>query len=339
MAAGNQHSVRRILCLYGVAAVSAVFNIPRLPIEVHGFNDLGMWRQVLMKGVRWGKLDFSLCTRDSCAEYSTWNTGPGTGNSSDCVTDGTVELCCICLSGDTGTRPYLFDPFNTSYDLLNFLADPNNLILLPTVDDPNPLMLGMDWGGPSPPQGIETPVIAAFLLSLQQTIARLGLGVMPYGDAGLSEWLVGLDIACRSPQGCSPLESELQSLPWPAESGPPLPPLSQDPDGRYRILNAPANSFDQACNTSAWNGNGALGRATMHPFLWYESTMQIEFESILDKDINCKTLPPNRSDVNTGTCVVSNQAPESKLWCRVDRVGRSFSSLRCACTHFDLVCS
>ena len=65
--------------------------LPRLPIEVHGFNDLGMWPQVLMKGVRWGKLDFSLCTRDSCAKHSTWNTGPGTGNSSDCVSDGKDE--------------------------------------------------------------------------------------------------------------------------------------------------------------------------------------------------------------------------------------------------------
>lgn len=131
-------------------------------------------------------------------------------------------------------------------------------------------MLGMDWGGPTP-NGIETPVVAAFLLALQATIERLGLGIVPYADAGLSGWLNTLDQMCTPPRGsssaCTPLELELQALPWPAESGPSLPPLSQDPVGRYRILNSPWSQFAAACNASSWAANGALGRATSHPFL------------------------------------------------------------------------
>ena len=131
-------------------------------------------------------------------------------------------------------------------------------------------MLGMDWGGATS-NGIETPVIAAFLLALQATIERLGLGIIPYADAGLSGWLNTLDQMCAPPRGrssaCTPLELELQALPWPSEAGPSLPPLSQDPVGRYRILNSPWSQFATACNASSWAANGALGRATSHPFL------------------------------------------------------------------------
>lgn len=304
-------AVQIVLSLCACILGSSSVVLPRLPIEVHGFNDLGMWPQVLMKGVRWGKLDFSLCTRASCAAYSTWNTGPNTGNSSDCVSDGSTDLCCICLSGDAGTRPYVFDPFNTSYDLLGFLSDPTNRVIFPRASDPNPLMLGMDWGG-STAQGITTPVISHFLLELQATIARLGLGIVPYGDAGLSGWLNTLDIECSNPGACTDQQLQLQALPWPTEAGPSLPPLSQDPYGRYCILNAPWSSFSDACKTSAWAANGALGRATSHPFLWYESTMQVEYEALLNESTHCATLPANRSNVNTGLVVVSNQASESE---------------------------
>ena len=134
-------------------------------------------------------------------------------------------------------------------------------------------MLGFDWGGPTT-QGIETPVIAAFLLELQAVIKRLGLGIVPYGDAGLGGWMNALDQQCAAGE-CSPLQAQLQALPWPSEAGPSLPPLSQDPFGRYTIINAPWEQFGAACNTSAWAANGALGRATLHPFLWYESSMQV----------------------------------------------------------------
>jgi hypothetical protein len=183
------------------------------------------------------KLDFSLCTRATCELYSSWNTLPNTGNVSDCVSYNGDELCCICMAGDVSTRPVLFDPFNTSYDVLSFISDPANRALFPRAGDSSPLMLGFDWGVMTN-DGIELPVIASFFLTLQQIITDLGLGIVPYGDSGVGGWFQALDAACNAGQ-CTPLQSQLQALPWPSETQDSLPPLSQDPYGRFRILNSP----------------------------------------------------------------------------------------------------
>ena len=129
---GMPPSLRLSPLIFALTAAGAIVHLPRLPIEAHGFNNIGLWPQTLLKGVRWLKLDFSLCTKESCTVYSTWNTGPGLGNASDCVSDGKDDLCCICLAGDASIRPYIVDPFNTSYDVLAFIADPASRPLLPS---------------------------------------------------------------------------------------------------------------------------------------------------------------------------------------------------------------
>ncbi|RYG55619.1 hypothetical protein EON66_04870, partial [archaeon] len=127
------------VCTAGVATMS------RLPMEAHSFNHLDMWPQLLAKGVSRFKIDFSYCTQQACSTWSTYNSAKR-GNSSDCVVIGNETLCCICLLGDTSSRPHAIAPFNTSYELLDVVA-----ALGRDVPPPSgyaaPIMLGMDYGG------------------------------------------------------------------------------------------------------------------------------------------------------------------------------------------------
>jgi pimeloyl-ACP methyl ester carboxylesterase len=85
---------------------------------MHGIgNSLGTWPQLLAKQQRLLKLDVGLATRAACEAFSTLGQ-PGRGSAADCFTQGGASFCCLALSGDTGSRPYLLDPFNTTWDLV-----------------------------------------------------------------------------------------------------------------------------------------------------------------------------------------------------------------------------
>ena len=115
------------LSIFAQLGSSTVVRLPTLPYEAHSVNDLDAWPALLSAGVRYIKLDVGVCDRASCANraLSTFGRGdlPGDrGNASrDCFSDGGKDYCCLCLRGDASTRPTLFDPFNTSFDLVQFL--------------------------------------------------------------------------------------------------------------------------------------------------------------------------------------------------------------------------
>ena len=310
----SQHSAAamatRVALLLLVASRSLLVSarvVPqlRLPFEAHSHNDLDAWPQLLLKGVRWIKLDLSLCSEASCVAHSTFSHVPGRGNASDCFAVGADTLCCICMRGDASFRPTLDSTFNTSADLVGFIRSSP---LVPTAaGDDAPLMLGMDWGGPTPPQGVMTPLVSRFLLALNATIFSAGRAVVPYLDDEMNGWLSALDRKC-SASSCSAAEEAVDSLSWPAESGAPLPDPSTDPRGRFRLINAAQGDLAPCCASDCWAGSAQ--RAAGYPFLFWEQYAQTDYQTVLREWANCSTVPPDKRSVNTGMVAVSNGGVE-----------------------------
>ena len=122
---------------------------PPFPIEVHGFNSLGTWPQLLLKQAGYFKIDVGFATRSACETFSTF---PATGQPSDCFSQGGEEYCCLALSGDTGSRPYLLDPFNTTTDLVALL---NTSTQLPHGSARQPqLLIGLDLAAAPQPASL-----------------------------------------------------------------------------------------------------------------------------------------------------------------------------------------
>ena len=176
--------------------------VPRLPIEAHGFNSLDAWPQLLAKGVRWIKVDVAVVTRAACEAHSTWG---ALGDRSLCFSEGGTEYCCLGLSGDTGSRPNLADPFNTTDDLLAFLGDARNGALLPArplAGAQRPLMVGLDAGG-SPGGCIAgcaaAPLVRAFLLGWARLLNSTAVAALGANDNGFASWFSDLDTACAAP--------------------------------------------------------------------------------------------------------------------------------------------
>jgi hypothetical protein len=311
------------------AAFATVVNMPRLPIECHSFNDIDIWPQLLRKGVRYIKTDISYCTLDACLSFSTFNSTGGSGSLTDCFhgRDGNV-YCCICMRGDASTRPYLVSPFNTTWDMINFFSDPARLAAgyIPTSLDPNPLKIGLDFGGENIDFMNETESAMArmFLLDLRQAIDTYSVGVTPYFDAGMSGWFQELDQLC-SAGSCTPWQEEIQSIPWPSESGDSLPPQSSDPFNRFQILNSDEDNLAVDCNTSSWNVSRS--KADGYPYLWYEPSSQIEYVGFFDFWAACPTVPAEKRSPNLGVVVVSNQAPEMFETFASSGIGRGANSL------------
>lgn len=319
--------------------------LPTIPYEAHSFNDIDVWPQLLGRGVRWFKLDFGLCTQASCSQFSTWGTVAGRGNHSDCVTVENVDYCCICMRGDTSTRPDLTSPFNTTWDMIAFLADPENKHLFPAAASdaganvdaseqaagsgqvqvhqapPPPIMIGLDYGGTPGSANImdgnpAAPILRNWILSMAAAIEGAGIGVVPYLDAGTQLWWEALDQQCaKNPSlpNCNsgPL-AQIRNLPWPIAVGDQFPPMSQDPAGRYRILNSEFTdaNFGTDCNTSSWDTANTSARAAGFPYLWYEPSSQDSILDLLNSWSTCASVPAGKRSLNDGIAMVSNLEPE-----------------------------
>ena len=281
---------------------------PRLPIEAHGFNSLGAWPQLLLKRTRWFKIDLGLSAQSSCERYSTFGQ-PGKGNASDCFSEGGGVFCCIGLSGDTGSRPNLLDPFNTTADLVDFF---NSSQLLPLGSASSPqLLIGLDFGG-SPSACLSNcpgaALVRRFLLAAWEVIQRRNLSLAFALDSGIGGWYADLDNLCAS-GGCSEADKALAAMPWIAQGGAPWRPPSGAAAARYRILNEDYSSFETCCSSGCWSGGeGATGG---FPWLWYEQTGQADYLKLLSWWAACPALPAaRRADINSGLNFVSNEAPE-----------------------------
>jgi hypothetical protein len=302
---------------------TTVVTIPRLPIQNHGFNEPGLWPQILSKGVRWIKMDVSYCTVDTCVAFSTYGQ-PGRGNASDCWANvNGTELCCMCMRGDASSRPVLYSPFNTSYDVLNFLDDHFDA---PYFHSENVVHLALDYGGvPIDFFNVtESAMLRHFLLGLRDRIAQYGLQFQPYFDDEMNGFFNALDLKCFS-GNCSGAELELQQLPWFSESGDSLPTGAADPYDRYRILNSNFADFPNDCATVSWNGSEV--KAAAYPFMWWEPSNQGDMEKILDEWAACPSVPAAKAGVNDGMTIVSNQGPEMLETYASSRIGRGLNQL------------
>ena len=284
---------------------------PRFPAEMHGFNSLGTWPQLLAKGTTWFKVDFGLATEASCKAFSTFGQ-PGRGNVSDCFQQGGASYCCLAMSGDTGSRPNLLDPFNTSYDLVSLLDDPAMQALLPHGSAaPFPqLLVALDFGG-SPSACLSGCPAAALtrslLLSAAAAIARRNLSITFALDSGIGSWYAELDGACAA--GCSAADQALAALPFIAQGGAPWSPPGGAAGKRYRILNEDYDSFQRCCASNCWSA--ATPATSEFPWNWYEQTGQEDYLNLLSWWSGCANLPPGRrADPNTQLNFVSNEAPE-----------------------------
>ena len=303
-----------LLLLFVIISVSIadkVVSIPRLPIEAHGFNDLNVWPQLLVKGVRWFKIDVGACTQSSCASFSTWNKVPGRGDESDCWSEGGTSYCCLCLRGDTSSRPNLLDPFNTTYDLVAFLDDASNQGFLPTETD-DELSIGLDFGaGPvfPGPSGCffgcgAAPLIRKFILTFTTVAQKRGLAIRGSNDVGFGGWFQDLDSRCANGQ-CNADDLMLQAVPWVSQAG--VGWVSGTGSNRFQVLNDDYDGFENACKNAAWS----TVPANITPWLWYEQTGQQDYLKMLGWWNTCNTLPPaKRADLTTQLVMVSNLAPE-----------------------------
>jgi hypothetical protein len=284
--------------------------IPRLPMEAHGFNSLDAWPQLLAKGVRWLKLDVALATRASCEAFSTFGL-PGRGNASDCFKDGGAEYCCIAFSGDTGSRPNLLDPFNTTDDLLALLGDPASAAWLPAPGS-RPLRLGLDAGGS--PGGClagcpAAPLFRRFLLAWGALVGA-GLNVLGSNDVGFAGWFQALDEACAAGGGCSGDDAALAALPWVSQAGATWGGVPAGAAGaRFAVVNEDYDSFAACCKGDCWAP--AVGPSAAFPWLWYEQTGQADYVGFLGAWQACAALPPaRRANPQEALLLVSNMAPE-----------------------------
>ena len=294
-------------------ATRQTVSIPRLPIEAHGFNDISVWPQLLVKGVRWLKIDVGACTQSSCASFSTWNKVPGRGDESDCWTEGGATYCCLCLRGDTSSRPNLLDPFNTTYDLVAFLDDDSNQGILPTAIEDR-LSIGLDFGaGPifPGPGGCffgcgSAPLLRKFVMSFNAVVQKRGLAIRGSNDVGFSGWFQDLDSRCSQGQ-CTPEDLLLQAVPWVSQAGSGWVNIDQPGSSRFQVLNDDYDGFESDCHNTAWRS--VPSNAT--PWLWYEQTGQADYLKMINWWSTCSTLPPaQRADLSTQLIMVSNLAPE-----------------------------
>lgn len=328
--------------------------LPTLPYEFHSFNDIDSWNNVIASGTRWFKLDIGPCTQASCEQYSTFGRTDlpygYRGNRSDCVTDTDGEIyCCICMRGDASTRPYLLDPFNTTWDLAAWINSQPTVVPVRTTDisvtgdsksNQNPhqytpnvfpiprdvLRMGLDYGGnPNCDGGLASgtctlfPLISQSLLSIYTAINQSNLAIEPYFDDVLNGWFQDLDSQCApaSPtrHTCTTLQLELQAIPWKAETSPPFPSSSQDIANRFGIPNAGWTSLPDDCasGTGWWENDNTDNRAgTNTPYLWWEQENQIDFWTLLNNWTQCgnqNVLPSEKVDVRTGMVAVSNVGP------------------------------
>jgi hypothetical protein len=281
-----------------------------LPLEAHGFNSIDAWPQLLLKGVRWLKIDVALATRASCEAFSTFGL-PGRGNASDCFSDGGAEYCCIAFSGDTGSRPFLLDPFNTSYDLLAMLGDPASAAWLPAPGT-RPLRLGLDAGG-SPGGCLSgcaaAPLFRAFLLAWGALVAR-GVNVLGSNDNGFAGWFQNLDEMCAG-GGCSGDDAALAALPWVSQAGASWGGVPAGAAGaRFQVVNEDYTSFQRCCSSDCWAP--AVSPSAQFPWLWYEQTGQADYVDFLQAWQGCAALPASRrADPQRQLLLVSNMAPET----------------------------
>lgn len=285
--------------------------VPRLPMEAHGFNDLEVWPQTLAAGVRWLKLDAAICTREACTQFSTWG---ARGNASECFSSGGEEFCCICLRGDTSSRPYLLDPFNTTDDLVALLNDTTSTGFLPTSTE-DTLTIGLDFGtGPvfPGPDGCffgcpAAPLVRRWLLAMFSVIRARGLAVRGAADGSVGGWFADLDERCAAGT-CSAEDTELQAAGVVGQSGASW--GSHAPATLPRALAGDVNddydSFTADCARGAW----ADVPPTVTPWLWYEQTGQADFVKMMDWWVACESLPAEkRADLSTQLVMVSNMGP------------------------------
>ena len=248
------------------AAAAAAPAVPRLAMEAHGFNALDAWPQLLRKNVRWIKIDLALATRASCEAFSTFGKLPGRGNASECFSEGGAEYCCIALSGDTGSRPALLDPFNTTWDLIALLGDPASSAWLPALDA-HPLRLGLDAGG-SPGGCLSgcagAPLFRAFLLAWGALVEK-GLNVLGSNDNGFVGWFQQLDDQCGG-GGCSGDDAALAALPWVSQAGAAWRVPAGAAGGRFQVLNEDYDSFAKCCSGDCWEPS--VAPSAKFPWLW-----------------------------------------------------------------------
>jgi hypothetical protein len=307
-------SLALLACTMTASLAFTAVPIRRLPMELHGAgNDLDMIPQAAAKGIRWFKMDVSMCTRASCEAFSTFGQ-PGAGGPEDCFFDDVGrELCCVCLRGDASSRPNLPSPFNTSYDLLSFLDDHSQAWWL--TDQQNPLRIGLDFGLTNGTFSLlnktSTNLIWNMLLGIQERILRYNLQLQPYFDSTLNGWFQQLDQLCESGQ-CNEVLELLDNLPWASETGGGFPSLSDDPKGRFKILNSDWQSYEQVC-AAGWNNSIGTGRMIAPP-MWWEPSSQIELWAMFEAQKKCTTFPNGyqwmSQDLNDAFTVVTNQASE-----------------------------
>ena len=312
-----------------LALATTVVHVPTLPYEAHSQNDLEAWPSLLAVGTRFLKLDIGVCDRASCAAFSTFGRAdlPGRrGNASDCFFDGGAEYCCLCLRGDASTRPTLQDPFNTSHDLVQLLtAAPPGVPRLPLRPGDVPLRLGLDFGGAPGCGQLTSPPCAAgamiseWLLSMSDAIARGGLAVEPYGDAGIGGLMHGLDVSCGptgDPASCTPTQRALQALPWPNEGGG----RWDGSDPRLRIFNDDWTTLSRQCAQPGIFD--VADERSETGFLWYEQQDEYEFKNLFDEWASCAARPARRASNSTGIVAVSNSAPAQFELFASSRIGR-----------------
>jgi hypothetical protein len=321
-----------LLPLLALAATTVVRQ-GTLPYEAHSQNDIDAWPGLLAVGTRFIKLDLGVCDRASCEAFSTFGRAdlPGRrGNASDCFASGGADFCCICLRGDASTRPTLYDPFNTTYDLVQFLAAaPPGVPRRPLAPGAIPLRIGLDFGGSpgcgqltSPPCAAGA-LIADWLLAMRDAIVLNGLAVEPYGDAGIGGLMSGLDAACGprgDPAACTPTQRALQALPWPNEGEAPF----DAADARTRVLNGDWTQLEPKCKTPGIFD--VADKQSETPFLWYEQQDEYEFKNLFDEWASCSSRPPRRTSNNTGIVAVSNSAPAQFELFASSRIGRGLKT-------------
>ena len=323
----------------GAAATAAttVVHVPTLPYEAHSINDIDAWPALLAVGTRFVKLDIGVCTAATCMN-SAWSTFgrtdlPGDrGNATrDCYEDGGQRYCCLCMRGDASTRPNLADPFNTTFDFVQFLVSAPPSVPRKGAKGDKPLYLGLDFGGSPGCNQLTTPpckagaLIANWLLALDAAIKGQNLWVIPYGDAGIGGLMIGLDQACAGGGGgCTETQQRLQALTFPNEVGAPFP--ASDPANRVRVFNDDWTSIERTCAKAGIFDENDTDKRSETPFLWYEQGDEYEFRALFADWATCAPRPLHRSSNNTGIVAVSNVGPAMFETFTASLIGRGLSS-------------
>lgn len=270
-----------------------------MPYQAHSFNDIDAWPQLLAKQVQWFKVDFVIVTQDSCVANSNWKLGDN-----PCQTFNNQSYCCIGLRGDTSSAPKLNNPFNTTNDLLKFLQAPENQAFL--TDPSHPIHVAMDldhmvnWD-----RWNDSPrlLFISFFTQLQAIITQHKLAFVPTLDSFANDWFVSADVACQ--KTCTADQATLSALPFPA-GGEGFPATTDDPKGRYQILNAAWGDFNGICSSSFPLAN----RTDKYPYLMWEPSTQADIDTMVTEFQKCSAVPASHQSLETGLRVTCNQDPE-----------------------------